>query len=112
NVRMVPATTLVEDNRILGHVESTAAKPVFYVDEDIGKIAAADYYVLSFVRTFAGRVLAHVDLRRFRRRAIKLHRTANCSHGCGIDRRCRWRGGRSFLRHCVARLLCVLLLVA
>src|ERR1039458_3914391 len=71
-VRMILAAALVEDDFVLGYVEGTAAESVFYIDEDVGEIAARYDHSLGFVHAFASRILAHVDLCLLRRGAIKL----------------------------------------
>src|SRR5258708_5708824 len=97
-MRMILAATLVEDDGVFGHVEGAAAEPVFHVDENVGEIAACDYYGLGFVRAFAGWILAHVDLRRLGGGAIELYRAVYRGRGCGIDGS-GGRGWRPWLRH-------------
>ena len=62
HMRMILAALLVEHDRVFGDVKSAAAKAVLHVDEHVGEITAVDDDVLGFIRAFAARILAHVDL--------------------------------------------------
>src|SRR5262249_59812511 len=57
---------LVESDSVLGNIKRPAAQPVLYVNKHIGQIAVAHFNGLCLIRALAGRVLAHVDLGRFR----------------------------------------------
>src|ERR1700722_6478078 len=102
NMRMILAALLFEHDRILGHVERPAAQSIFYVHEHVGQVAAINHNIFGLVGALASRVLAHVDLRRFRCGPVELHRAAHRRRSRGING--RWcRCGRSCLfRRCIA----------
>src|SRR5712671_4293939 len=106
---MILAAALVEHDRVFGNVKSAVAKAVFYIDENIGKIAAGYNNVLGLIAASAGRVLTHVDLGGLRCGAVEFYGAIHRGYSGGIDGsgcRCRLLGGR------IRRLLRVLLLVA
>src|ERR1700737_1964446 len=85
DMRMVLAAALIKHDSVVRHVKRAAAQSVLHVDEYIGKIAAIDHDSLSFVRTLAAGILAHIDLGGLWSRSIKLHRSANLGGRCGFN---------------------------
>ena len=91
HVRMILAALLVDGDRILGNVEGAVCP---------GRLSRRrrrwpdcrrwPRRFSAIVGALAGRVLAHVDLRRLGSRAVELHGAAHAGHGRGINRRRGW----------------------
>src|ERR1700733_14842810 len=90
---MIFAAALMEDGWSSGNVKRAAAEAIFHVDEHVGEIAAIDRNVLHLIYALAGRILAHIDLRRLGSCAVELNGAAYRGNRRGINgsscRRCR-----------------------
>src|SRR5947208_17142408 len=60
-VGMIFAAALIERDGFLGNVEGAVAEALFYVDENVGEVAAGGHNVFSRIRALAGGILAHVN---------------------------------------------------
>src|SRR5215467_4573505 len=93
-VWMVPASTLIEFNRLVGNREGPVAQALLHVHEHIGQMAVGRDNVFRFVRALAVRILAHVNRSGLWRSAFKLDRAANRCRRSRINRgRCGRRRG-------------------
>ena len=84
-VWVITATLLVNRSGSFGNVEGAVAEAVLHIYEYIRQLAAVGNYGFGRVVPLTSGVLAHVDLRGFRRRTVELHGSTYGSRCCGVD---------------------------
>src|ERR1700722_1286688 len=101
---VILAAALVEHGWGRGNIKRAAAEAILHVHEYVGEIPAIDDNVFCLVHTFAGRALAHIDLRRLGSSAVEFYGAAHGGNGGRIDRS-RRRRRRWLFRRRAGRLL-------
>ena len=88
---MIFTSALIQYDRVFRKGKGAVAQPLFHIYEDVGQVAVSHYDIFGCVRSFAVRILTHVNFRWFRSNTLELHGATNGSRCGGINR----RGGRS-----------------
>ena len=77
HVRVILATLLVDGDGFLGKVKGAVAQALFYINENIGQLAAIDDDGLSRVGALASGILAHINLGGLGSCAVEFHGAAD-----------------------------------